>query len=82
MLDYLKGILSDAEGAPSSKRVVSLGFATLVAIAFVANLGWDLDIDDNVLDSAMMIVVFGLGITGVEKFAGKIDKMRSNDKKV
>ena len=82
MLDYIKGILSDAEGAPSSKRVVSLGFATLVAIAFVANLGWDLDIDDNVLDSAMMIVVFGLGITGVEKFAGKIDKMRSNDKKV
>ena len=82
MLDYIKGILSDAEGVPSSKRVVSLTFATLVAIAFVANLGWDLDIDDNVLDSAMMIVVFGLGITGVEKFAGKIDKMRSNDKKV
>lgn len=82
MLDYIKGILSDAEGAPSSKRVVSLAFATLVAVAFVGNLGWDLDIDDNVLDSAMMIVVFGLGITGVEKFAGKIDKMRSNDKKV
>ena len=82
MLDYIKGILSDAEGAPSSKRVVSLVFATLVAVAFVGNLGWDLDIDDNVLDSAMMIVIFGLGITGVEKFAGKIDKMRSNHKKV
>ncbi len=82
MLDYVKGILSDSEGVPSSKRVVSLTFALLVAIAFVANLGWDLDIDDNVLDSAMMIVIFGLGITGVEKFAGKIDKMRSNDKKV
>ena len=82
LIDYIKGILADSEGSPSSKRVVSLGFAALVAVAFVANLGWNLRIDDNVLDAAMMIVIFGLGITGVEKFAGKIDKLRSNDKEV
>ena len=82
LIDYIKGILADSEGSPSSKRVVSLTFALLVAVAFVANLGWDLDIDDNVLDAAMMIVIFGLGITGVEKFAGKLDKMRSNHKEV
>ena len=82
LIDYLKGILADSEGLPSSKRVVSISFALLVAGAFIANLGWDLAVDDNVLDAAMMIVIFGLGITGAEKFAGKLDKLSSNDKKV
>ena len=69
--NYIKGILGDGEGMPSSKRVISIVFAILIGSAFVANLGWDLTVDDNVLDAVMLIVIAGLGLTGVEKFANK-----------
>lgn len=68
-LDYIKGILADSAGSPSSKRVVSVIFAILIGGAFVANMGWGLTVDDNILDAVMMVVIAGLGFTGVEKFA-------------
>jgi hypothetical protein len=71
ILDYVKGILADGKGAPSSKRVISIVFAILIGVAFVANLGWNLDVDDNILDAVMLVVIAGLGITGIEKFAPK-----------
>jgi hypothetical protein len=74
VLDYIKGILADGKGVPSSKRVISIIFALLIGIAFVANLGWNLDVDDNILDAVMLIVIAGLGITGIEKFAPKAKK--------
>ena len=79
IVDYFKGIMADSEGAPSSKRFVSLGFAVLIVIAFIGNLVWNWTIDDNLLDAAMMIVIFGLGITGVEKFAPKLKQMTGKD---
>jgi len=69
VLDYIKGILADGSGVPSSKRVISVIFSMLIAGAFVANLGWGLTVDDNILDAVMIVVVAGLGITGIEKFA-------------
>lgn len=69
VLDYIKGILADGSGAPSSKRIISVIFSLLIGAAFVANLGWGLTIDDNILDAVMIVVVAGLGITGIEKFA-------------
>lgn len=69
VLDYIKGILADGSGAPSSKRIISVIFSILIGAAFVANLGWGLTIDDNILDAVMIVVVAGLGITGIEKFA-------------
>ena len=69
VLDYIKGILADVSGSPSSKRIISVIFAILIGAAFVANLGWGLTIDDNILDAVMIVVVAGLGITGIEKFA-------------
>lgn len=74
VLDYIKGILADGKGVPSSKRVISIIFALLIGIAFVANLGWNLDVDDNILDAVMLIVIAGLGITGIEKFVPKAKK--------
>jgi hypothetical protein len=71
VLDYIKGILADGKGVPSTKRVISILFALLIGVAFVANLGWNLDVDDNLLDAVMLIVIAGLGITGIEKFAPK-----------
>lgn len=44
---------------------------SLVALAFVLNLFWDLDVDQNMYDSMMMIVIAGLGTTVAEKFAKK-----------
>lgn len=80
IIDYIKGILGDSDGAPSSKRIISILFALLIGGAFVANLGWNLTVDDNVLDAVMLIVIAGLGITGVEKFAKKTsNRVRSEE---
>jgi hypothetical protein len=77
VIDYIKAILGDTDGLPSSKRIVSVVFSLLVMIAFVGNMVWGWSVDDNLLDAVMMIVIAGLGITGIEKFAGKIDTIKS-----
>lgn len=74
-LDYIKGILADSAGSPSSKRVISVIFAILIGAAFVANLGWGLTVDDNILDAVMMIVIGGLGFTSIEKFAPRKEEV-------
>ena len=40
VIDYIKGILGDTDGLPSSKRIVSVVFSLLVMIAFVGNMVW------------------------------------------
>jgi hypothetical protein len=65
-------MISDGvDGSISSKRVITIMATFLVALAFVLNLFWDLDVDANMYDSMMMIVVAGLGTTVAEKFAKK-----------
>ena len=71
-IDYINGILGDTDGLPSSKRIVSVVFSLLVFVAFVGNMIWGWTVDDNLLDAVMMIVIAGLGITGIEKFAPKL----------
>ena len=74
VLDYIKGILGDSNGSPSSKRMISIAFAILIGVAFVANLFWGYVVADNILDAVMLVVIAGLGITGIEKFAPKVKK--------
>jgi predicted RNase H-related nuclease YkuK (DUF458 family) len=69
IIEYVKGILADSSGTPSSKRIISVLFALLIGIGYCANLFYGLKVDDNLLDAVMIVVVAGLGITGVEKFA-------------
>lgn len=69
IVEYLKGMLADGSGTPSSKRIISVVFAILIGIGYCANLFYGLKVDDNLLDAVMMVVIAGLGITGVEKFA-------------
>lgn len=69
MKDYIKKILADSAGIPSSKRIISIVFTIIIAGTFIANVGWGLTVADNLLDAAMIIVIAGLGFTGVEKFA-------------
>lgn len=72
ILANLKSMLSDGvDGSISSKRVITIMATFLVALAFVLNLFWDLDVDQNMYDSMMMIVIAGLGTTVAEKFAKK-----------
>ena len=72
ILANLKSMISDGvDGSISSKRVITVMATFLVALAFVLNLFWDLEVDANMYDSMMMIVVAGLGTTVAEKFAKK-----------
>jgi hypothetical protein len=79
LVDYIKGILGDTDGLPSSKRIVSVVFALLLMAAFVGNMGWGLTIDDNLLDAVMLVIIAGLGITGMEKFAPKVESLKKED---
>lgn len=66
---YINATLADADGVPSSKRIIAAFFAILVASAFIANIGWGVVVADNILDAVMLIIIANLGITGVEKFS-------------
>lgn len=79
VLNYIKGIMQDESGSPSSKRIISIVFAVLIGIGFVANLFWGYQIADNLLDAVMLVVIAGLGITGIEKFAPKGKKEEDPD---
>ena len=71
IVDYIKGMLAEHNGNPSSKRIIATLFALLIAVAFIANLFYGYKVDDNLLNAVMVITVAGLGITGIEKFAPK-----------
>jgi hypothetical protein len=71
ILDYLNRIMQDSEGAPSSKRWVTLLALILVTVGYVANLFWDYTVEQFMFESMMYIVIAGLGFTGAEKFAPK-----------
>jgi hypothetical protein len=73
ILAYLKGIMADSDGSPSSKSLVTLLCVFLIAMGFVANLFWDYDVERFMYDSIMYIVIAGLGIAGAEKFSKKKD---------
>ena len=71
ILGYIKGIMADSNGNPSSKRAVTLLASLLMTVGFIANLFWDYTIDQFIFESVMYVVIAGLGITGAEKFAPK-----------
>jgi hypothetical protein len=68
--DTMKSMLADShDGSVSSKRVVTLLAFLLCATAFIANLFWDYKIDEFIYNSMVFVVISGLGVTGLEKFA-------------
>lgn len=69
IVSYLKGVMADSNGSPSSKRLVTLLAAVLVFAGFLANLFWDYTVEEYMYTNMMYIVIAGLGITGAEKFA-------------
>lgn len=73
ILAYLKGIMEDSDGSPSSKRLVTLLCVLLISVGYLANLFWDYDVEQFMFDAIMYIVIAGLGIAGAEKFSKKKD---------
>ena len=70
--EIIKSMFADShDGSVSSKRVVTFIAFILCIMGFVANLFWDVTIEQFIYDSMMFIVVAGLGFTGLEKFAPK-----------
>ena len=58
----------------SSKRIVTFLAFLLCAIAFVADLFWDLDVKDSVYEGMMYIAIAGLGFTASERFSKQKEK--------
>jgi hypothetical protein len=71
-LSWYHSMLTDGtdEGI-SSKRMVTLLAFILCTIAFIANLFWNLTIDEKIFEGMMYIAIAGLGFTASEKFTKK-----------
>ena len=72
ILGQLKGMLAEGDGKLSNKRVITLLSNVMLVVAFVANVFMAKHIDDNILNAIMFVIIGGMGITGMEKFAPKI----------
>lgn len=72
ILGQIKGMMSEGDGKLSNKRVITLLSTVMLVVAFVANLFFGYKIADNILDAIMFVIIGGMGITGMEKFAPKI----------
>ena len=69
--EYLHGLLADPNGSPSSKRMIIFLCTILMATGYIANLFWNFTVEEFMFNAVMYIVIGGMGITGVEKFAPK-----------
>ena len=72
ILGQLKGMMSEGDGKLSNKRVITLLSTIMLVVAFVANVFMQKHVDDNILNAIMFVIIGGMGITGMEKFAPKI----------
>lgn len=68
--NWLMNMISDGSEV-SIKRVLTLAAFTLLAIAFLLNLFWDIKVSESLLNIMQNITVMGFGSTVVEKFAPK-----------
>ena len=70
MFQNLKEMLSDGTTI-SSKRVISFLAFLAIAVSYFVDQFTQYKVSKDLFDSLMWIVIGGLGITGVEKFAPK-----------
>jgi hypothetical protein len=67
---HVKGLLKDSHNnTVSSKRVVVLLSVLMMIIGFVGNMFYGLQVAEHIYNAIMYVVVTGLGMTGLEKFA-------------
>jgi len=71
----IKTMLADTHDGESvsSKRVITFIAFILCCVAFIANMFFGYKIDAFIYETMAYIVLGGIGITGIEKFASKKD---------
>ena len=72
ILSQIKGLIAEADGKISNKRFITMLCTVMLAVAFIGNVFMAKHIDDNLLNAIMFVIIGGMGITGMEKFAPKI----------
>lgn len=71
-MNWITSMLQDGSNASvSSKRVVTLAAFILCAVAFIANLFYNLKIEQFIFETMAYIAMVGLGTTVAEKFSPK-----------
>ena len=66
----LKGIFRDSHNNTiSSKRIVVFLCVIMMIVGFVANVGYGVEVSEHIYTSIMYVVLAGVGLTGIEKFA-------------
>lgn len=67
---HVKGLLKDSHNnTVSSKRVVVFLSVLMMIIGFAGNMFYELQVAEHIYNAIMYVVVTGLGMTGLEKFA-------------
>ena len=67
---HVKGLLKDSHNnTVSSKRVVVFLSVLMLIAGFVGNMFYGLQVAEHIYNAIMYVVVTGLGMTGLEKFA-------------
>ena len=68
----LKGIFRDSHNNTiSSKRIVVFMCVIMMVVGFIANVGYGIEVSEHIYTSIMYVVLVGVGLTGIEKFAPK-----------
>lgn len=71
IIDYMKRIMSDNQGEPSSKRWIALVAFIMVGVTWGFDLFEKMTSTEYIFNALVFLIVGCLGITGAEKFAPK-----------
>ena len=75
MKEFLKKVVTDSDGNPSSKRLTVFICLGLMILIVISELGWGKVVSPYIFEAIMWIVISGLGTAVLEKFStrGKKD---------
>ena len=76
----LKGIFRDSHNNTiSSKRIVVFMCVIMMVAGFIANVWYGIEVSEHIYTSIMYVVLVGVGLTGIEKFAHPSVSVDSTD---
>jgi hypothetical protein len=70
-IEWVKGLLMDERGIPSSKRFIGIVAGLSLCIALFINLFTSEPVEPTIVQSVAIICVGGLGLASVDKIWGK-----------
>ena len=70
MKGFFTSIFKDSNNNTiSSKRIVVFLCVLMMLAGFIANVRYGVEVSDHIYTSIMYVVLVGVGLTGIEKFA-------------